>query len=484
MAVDYTYAPDRRYQDYLDSHNVRENIEVVLSKPIRQSIGSLEDIFKHNTDALAGALKDLAWFPSGPNENVEVARINLLDICGTLDGGHADSVTAFQSLFVKSDERSDWNPALAGPVKRIDAPAPSGDAYTAATELARQQLYGEALGVLAQVDQSAVTDWRYDQLRGALLFGIAGRGKSAATVDLRAAEEAFLTASARARAQDPGVSARSLADAGRAAYASGRTEDAAVHFHAAIDLDPRCGEAHYQLARICMQARDMNGVRRHLPNAFDCHWSYGMRAASDPGLAAKPAMVVRCLQAATHDVARDARMTFAEAVARFKLLASQQDDVVLLSECPGFVPLKSNIASKAGAFQTRLLKRAFDMRKHANSMYDGVNRMARDYVARLRNAEQVITHRDERVRARRDPADIARRWVALGTLVAFWQRFAVLREMRRNVARARRNELRLRYRLRRIEQRFGLTPVSGRAAEAQPDVLEAQWVRGSMVPAE
>ena len=537
MAVDFIYTPDRRYRDYVVSHNVKENLDIVLSKPIREAVGSIEDIFKRNTEPLTEALKDFTWFPSGRNENVEVARISLWAMCGTSDARCADTVSGFQALFVKADE---CNPSLAG-LECADA----DERYGIALRLARNQQYEEALQTLRATPVERETDWRCDQLRGVLLSGIAGQPKSAEVVDLRGAEEAFVTAAERVRAADRGAAAHAMVGAGKAAYAAGRIGDAVGHFAAAIELDARCGEAHYQWARLHMQAQDHDGVRRHLPRAFDCHWSYGVRAASDPVLARRPALVVQCIAAATRDLLRDARNGLAEAAGHFKFLQAQQDKFYPLADDLTFAPLTANIRSAPAGFRTRLLKRAFDARKSSHATQRTVARLAKDYVARLRTAEDAIVRRDERVRLRRDPGQVVQRWArfmrfwmslavallfggagyvvasspdpwggalqqslsmiggalalllilfvpvggsklqnALVSVVAGWQRVGRFREQRRNAASVRRNRAALRDRLQRIEQRFGLAapPVQ---PPAEPETSSGlQWAERPMVPAE
>jgi hypothetical protein len=537
MAVDFLYAPERRYQEYLGSHNVRENIDVVLSKPIRERIGSLEDIFKQNTDALTDALKNVTWFHDGPNRNVEVVRVNLWAMCDALDARSADSVTGFQALFIKADERDPSFPAL-------EPQAEDGSIYAVAAGLARRQRYGDALTALREAQDRGDTEWRCDQLRGVLLCGLAGSPKSAEVVDLRAAEEAFFTAAARARHQAPSAAAYAMVGAGKAAYAAGRAGDAVQHFYAAVGSDSRCGEAHYQLARLRMQSEDADSVRLHLRKAFECHWSYAIRAASDPVLARQPRLIEKCLSAAARDVVRTAQARLTDTIARFKFLQAQHDKLYPLADDAAFAPLTSDIDRMTPPFRSRLLKHAFDRRKKAGAMHDTAGRMARDYVARLRREENTIIHRDERFQTRRAPADIARRllrslhlgtcvavvvaltaaaggafgslewpqavllllllsvigftalrllsgWVAVDgrlektitAMVAAWQRFGAWREGRRNRASVARNTKLLRNRLQRIEQRFGIVAAPAATPAAEPPASAVGWAR-PMVPAE
>ena len=544
MAVDYTYTPGRTYRDYLASHHVKENIDVVLSKPIRQAVGSVEDIFKRSGDGLAGALKDLIWFRAGANENIEVVRVNLWDVCGARDPCSIDTVAGFQALFVKADEHG---PSLAhlGSVggAASDQAGEIPDPHATALSLIDRQLYPQALQVLQQPRAGRDRDWRCDYLVGVLLAGVPGQPRSAEVVDLEAAEKAFVEAAQRAKAIDPSAAAQAYVGAGKAAYAANRMPDAARHFGAALELDPSCGEAHYQFARLHALAKNASGVRRHLPCTFDCHWSYGVRAASDPLLAADHTLVSRCLNAGTRAMVREARTGCSDTSSRLRFLKAQ-DRFYPLADNPAFMTLAAEVTHMEGAMWADVLKRAFDMRKKTRAMLVSVNRLAKDYCAVLLANEEAIVHRDCRYRRRRDPAALAHKiggWVlpwahatvpallcAAGYLAAtspepWWsvplssisfvigsiafrrqwyashlidervcrgieaalaarQRLAIWWELRRNATRAARNRRLLQQRLQRIEQRFGFAVE--RPVPAQTLVLADEPVMQAAASAE
>src|SRR6185437_12761054 len=145
------------------------------------------------------------------------------------------------------------------------------------------------------------------------------------------------------RVNDPADAAQARVDAGKAAYAAGRGADAGAHFRAALALDPRNGEAHYQTARLAMQAQDLKAVRRHLPEAFDRHWSYGVRAASDPLLAASYTLVVQCARGVARDIAHEVDKSFTQSTAGLKFLRAQQDRGHPIGALAAYKPLTSEV---------------------------------------------------------------------------------------------------------------------------------------------
>ena len=525
MAVDYTHTPGLTYRDYLASHYVKENIDVVLSKPIRQAIGSVEDIFKLNSDALSSALKDLVFFRVGPNENIEVVCVNLWDACGTTGGG-VDTVAGFQSLFVQPDERGPSLEHLKGFDDAAAGGTDSSDPCHIASWLIRCHLYQQAW---EELQPEETGDWRRNYLRGVLFAGRPGQPRSGKAVNLVAAELAFAAAAQGACATDPCAAALAHVGAGKAAYADGRLVDATRHFSAALDVDPQCGEAHYQLARLHSHKAHAAGVHRHLVAALECHWSYGLRAASDTLLAADHPLVVRCLRASTRTMVREARIGCAEAASRLKCLKGQ-DTFHPLGDNPTFRALAGDITRMDGALWADVLKCAFDIRKTVRATRAGIDRLAWDYCALLRTTEEAIVHRNCRYRRRRDPAAVARTigafvlpamhamvpamlaataclaaswpqpwWMNLlyavafsAGLVAFHRQWvatpeidgkvcgaiaagvaarqwpAVWLESQLNAARVAHNRRRLHRRRHRIEQRFGFVPKGERPSALQP----------------
>ena len=77
MTIEYTAAPAQSYQDYLAGHYLKQNIDIAVAKDIRVLVGTVDDIFKRNTQALTEALKDFRYFLSGPNAHFEVISVNL-----------------------------------------------------------------------------------------------------------------------------------------------------------------------------------------------------------------------------------------------------------------------------------------------------------------------------------------------------------------------------------------------------------------------
>ncbi len=92
-------------------------------------------------------------------------------------------------------------------------PAPAETAYEAARTLMQAERFAEALAALGTSDD----DHRIDYLRGVLLAGIPGQPRSAALIDLRAAEDAFVSATHKASFRHAAETAQCFIGAAKAA---------------------------------------------------------------------------------------------------------------------------------------------------------------------------------------------------------------------------------------------------------------------------
>ena len=285
MEVEFTFQRRQSYKDYLAQQHLKENFDVAVLKGIRGLVGSIEEIFKKNTDELTGALRDIRYFIDRTNAYFEIISLNLWQIAKSRRRVSASVEGGFQALFVKGDEHSPALAHLRSPEEA--APVPAADwataQYQAALDLLGASHYREALEVvrltLAGTDQrpACTSDHRLHYLHGVLLSGAPGEQKSIELVDLAAAEQAFLTAAHATPHAQPTAAALAYVGAGKAAYAQGRLDHAEQHYRAALAVTEHCGEAKYQMARLQTHAKDLHGVQMFLRTAFDIHWSFPSR---------------------------------------------------------------------------------------------------------------------------------------------------------------------------------------------------------------
>jgi hypothetical protein len=403
MSVEFTYAGESSYRSYLAGLYQREKIDVAIAKPVRAAVGSVPEIYGADRPALREALRD--FFYGRPGSPTEVLTVNLHYACAAIDPVAGDMVSAFQSLF-------DEEPVAGAPASAADA-SEAGQMLAHIRTLASRQQFAEALRfvgtVLVEYPAVCAQDRRFEWLRAGLLAGIAGQPKSAAIIDLLAAERAFVRLAARAGRDRPDEAATALIAAGRCAYANGRFADAQAHCHAALARDPRAAEAHYQVARLRVHAGDERGARAALVAAFGLKFGYALRAASDPLFGADFGFVRACVVAATRRATRAARAALREGLARLGFLARHSDPDFPAAALAGFAETRAEIARLTAAPARTTLRAALLQRGSADATRAPATDLARAYCDTLRANEETIALRAvERRRPPADPGKVAR----------------------------------------------------------------------------
>jgi tetratricopeptide (TPR) repeat protein len=410
MSVDFLYTDTSSYRTYLAGIHQREKIDIVIAKPVRAAVGSVEDIYGSEHAPLKDALRDFRY--GHPDSPYEVLTVNLHYACAALDPIAADVVSGFQSLF--DDDL---------PVRQAAADPGEADHLTERiAALAGRQQYADALrfvnAVLVEYPTICAEDRRFEWLRATLLAGIAGQPKSAAVVDLNAAERAFLKLAARAGCDRPAESAAALVAAGRCAYAGGRFSDAQAHYGGALERDPHAAEAHYQLARLGRHAGKLSLARECLVRACGIKFSFALRAASDPLFRQDVDLVRASVVAAARRAAAAARAMLREGLGLLRFLVRNSDRDFPAARLAGFAAARDGIATLAGEPAARTLRSALLQRQTAATTRPPVVRLAQDYCDLLRANEDAIALRGSaRTRPAADPGRVAR-WLTRATEVS------------------------------------------------------------------
>ena len=411
MDIEFNFQRRQSYKEFLAGQQLEETIDIPVLKAIRGLVGSMEDIFKKNTDDLTGALRDIRYFIDRTNAYFEIISLNLWQVAKTRRRVDASVEGGFQALFVKGDE---FCPALAH-LHSIDE-AHRGHAadwittqYHAALDLLATKHYREALEVvrltLAGTDQrpACAGDHRLHYLHGVLLSGTPGEQKSIEVVDLAAAEQAFLAAARTTPREQPSATSLAYVGAGKAACALGRLERAEQHYRAALAVAPQCGEANYQLARLRMHAKDLFGVQKHLSTAFDIHWSFALRAGSDVLFFAHSALVEKCVVATTSRLVSEARRRIDKLIGGVKFLKEREDKDYAVEAIGGVDFVATSIRSVQAPMHTAGLKKAFHVRKEMASTGRKLAQFVQDYCLLLRNLESLIVVRQTKHERGYDP---------------------------------------------------------------------------------
>ena len=251
---------------------------------------------------------------------------------------------------------------------------------------------------LAGTDQrtACTSDHRLHYLHGVLLSGAPGERKSIEVVDLAASEQAFLAAAGTTPREQPMATALAYVGAGKAAYAQGRLKRAEQHYRAALAVAAQCGEANYQMARLRMHAKDHAGVQKFLGTAFDIHWSFALRAASEVLYFTRSALLEKCVVATTSRLVSEARRRIDTLIAGVRFLKEREDSDYAVEAIGGIDFVATSIRSVQAPMHTAGLKNAFHARKEMAATSRKLTEFAHDYCLLLRNLESLIVIRQTR----------------------------------------------------------------------------------------
>ena len=399
--LEYSYSKGAGYKEFLSQNRSAANMDVVIAKNIRDAVGSIEEVYTKNTEALTSSIKDLK---EGMNENFEVVNLNLGQIAGTLDVVNSNLVTGFQALFIKADDINSSlahiNSGIGSLIEIAKTPVKTWatEQFEIARDRVRRALYPEALEALDLAinghdrNPGDKSDYRFHLLRGIILLGTPGEPESAEIIDLHASEAAFLLAARYARHDYPKESARALIAAGKAAYAAGRLDDAERHYTETLKLEERSGEARYQLARLALQKNKPSDFETHFCWALDMHWSYAIRAAADPLFYEHQKLVDQCIAAARDKIAIETRSTLQPL--RLCVEAAEQKQLPqypIATNFERFISMRRGIEQLFERLDGARLKSVYDLRIQANKIAPEFSHELRsiieEYISMLRKAE-------------------------------------------------------------------------------------------------
>jgi tetratricopeptide (TPR) repeat protein len=416
------------YEQYLAQQYLKENMNVVVAKNVREAVGSIEDIYKHNTERITAGLTDIQCRMDRTNDHLEEISFALDGIQGTLDVVNSNVVSGFQALFVKTDELNESLTHIGYGIDAIGqgintlvqigrAPVQTwaSNQYEIARDAIRRELFPEALEALDYAisgngqNTGHKTDYRFHHLRGVLLLGIAGEPESLPLVNLKAAESAFVQAARYAQHDNPGEAAQALVGAGKATYAEARLPDAQKYFLMSLKCDPRCGEANYQLARLYVHANDMNAIQRYLSTAFDVHWSFAMRAAEDAQFSHMTDTVENCVHLATQRMIQEIQPPVRKIVDDLKFVKEKEIELCPISGINEHAAILEDIADARNALNIKKLKNVFDVRHNMPRTREKVQKLAVSYCGHLTSSESRISSEGANFSARYiDPDRLAK----------------------------------------------------------------------------
>lgn len=425
----FYYHGTHSWKEYIGQQYLKENMDIVISRNIREAVGTVQEIYKDHSARTASHVEDLRYDINRANENFEVIALNLEAVSESLDVLNSNVVSGFQALFVQVDE---LNSSLAHLSRQMDtlveiARTPvqtwALNQYEIAQDLARRKLFPEALESLEYAiegkDQHTgyKSDFRFHQLRAVVLMGIPGAPQSIDVIDLKGAERSFLLAARYARHDHATAAAQAYVGAGKAAYADGRFDDAHQHYKGALDLDEQCGEANFQIARLRAHAGDMAGLQQSLTKALDIHWSFAMRAAADILFVANRDLVERSIRDTADRILRAVAPTVDEADRRVKFFIDEQDPEFKIEDVAEFRRLASTIREVRDAIEAGTLKRAHEARLAIAHLPAQLTETASRYCEFLISRQATITARGVENKERDTGTDMRTAAVAINWAV-------------------------------------------------------------------
>ena len=409
MSVEFSYRWRHSYKEYIAQQYLRDNVDVVVAKSVREAVGSIKDVYGDNADRVGAGLTEIRYRIDQTNETLELISFRLGGIQDKLDVANFNIVSGFQALFVKADELNDSLAHISCGIESVNrsintligiarTPAQTWayNQYEIARDALRRKLFPEALEALnfaingSPQNAGHKTDYHFHQLRGVLLLGIPGEPDTVNLVDLEAAECSFLLAARYAHYDNPSEAAQALVGAGKAAYADGRLPDSEKHYAAALQTDPRCGEANYQMARLWVHAKDANAIQSYLSAACNIHWSFAMRAAEDAQFSHITNIVEKCVRSTTEAIIQESYPSMLKIVRDMKFIKEREIELCPVQELSEHLILIDKIKEARDALETKRLKDVYDIRRNIPRNHDTLEKFVASYCERLQLNETRI----------------------------------------------------------------------------------------------
>ena len=299
-----TYDPLSRitYHDYLQAKSLVRDITSEVSSQGRALVASQQQLERNGIsiretlkNEVGGAIEVLS---QTANETVSAIReleatfrwefAELLAVTGRM----ADTLE--ELLRVSKTPAQNW----------------ASEQYEIARDAVRRQLFDDALEATQRAINGFSThtgyklDYRFHFLLGTIRLGSI-HNSSDTVLNHPDAERAFLEAAKYARADYPAEAARAFVAGGYAAYCQGNLADAHRWTTAAIALNPKLAEAHFQQGKLNAHSGDGPAALAELRTAILLAPLYAIRALDD-GDYQKHAGAVTALLTELRDQARDA----------------------------------------------------------------------------------------------------------------------------------------------------------------------------------
>jgi len=252
-----------------------------VSKQTRELIASNEALAKENMCLLEDGFSHLgstidSGFDRITYELQEVSEgINKLN--STFHWGFAQMIS---NLGRMNDSISELIEIAKSPGKTA-----AYEQFEIAKDAFKKQLYPESLEAVEVALNGGPNfpgyklEWRFHQLKGTLFLGsIKG---NLDLLDLPKAEESFLQAARYAKNEYPADAGSAMLAAGWAAFCQKKLAEALSHTEKALELDPKLGEAIFQLSKVLMALGDVEAALPKLAKAIEIDHRYAIKAADD-----------------------------------------------------------------------------------------------------------------------------------------------------------------------------------------------------------
>ncbi|MBI3413938.1 MAG: hypothetical protein HY043_01250 [Verrucomicrobia bacterium] len=329
----YVLGTSLSYRDYLQSKSfvddLREDscsLRYEVSRQTCDIIASAEQLHANKIEVLEGVQRSV----SQTNNLILVVTSRLDDISDGLSEVNSTLHWGFTQLLGQAGRMNDSLDSLIQ-IAKTPAQTWAYEQHEIARDAMRRDLYPEALDSLARAidgyggQPGYKLEFRFHFSRGTILLGGVSNCDPA-VMNLAEAEQAFLTAARYAKADFRAEAARAYLSAGWAAYCQGKMAEAQSHTQQATELNPKLGEAFFQLAKIKMHIDQPDAALPDLKKAIELDRDYSLKAAADGDFKRHEAKVISLLEdlrEAAHQAARAIKATAQE---RFKAMVAWHAD--------------------------------------------------------------------------------------------------------------------------------------------------------------
>jgi hypothetical protein len=147
------------------------------------------------------------------------------------------------------------------------------------------------------------------------------------------------------------------------------------------------------MARLAAESNSTDSLAYFLSAAFDVHWSFAIRAASDPLLLPHADLIERCVRTTAERIAQKTLPEIEVTRSKLSVIENHQDELLTVVHLEDFRNIRSKVTTILDKTKEGLLKSVIEARIESVYIPNEMRVMVNRYCEQLRSGESAIAAR-------------------------------------------------------------------------------------------